>query len=108
MDLMTFFLQQPPASSSPLGQYSGIIMIVAMIAIFYFLMIRPQQKKQKEIQQTRNAMKTGDKVITAGGIHGIIKDIKDTSMLIEVADGIRIRIEKSSVFASPEDIQQTK
>jgi len=77
-----------------------------MLAIMYFLMIRPQQKKQKEIQNARNAMKNGDKVITAGGIHGRIKEISDTSILIEVADGIRIRVEKSSVYASPEDIQQ--
>jgi len=108
MNLLSFFLQPAPSSSSSMGQYSSILMIVAMIAIFYFLLIRPQQKKQKEIQQSRNAMKNGDKVITAGGIHGIIKDIKETSMLIEVADGIRIRVEKSSVFASPEDIQQNK
>jgi len=109
MNLLSFFLQPAGgATSSSMGQYSSILMIVAMIAIFYFLLIRPQQKKQKEIQQSRNAMKNGDKVITAGGIHGIIKDIKETSMLIEVADGIRIRVEKSSVFASPEDIQQNK
>ena len=77
-----------------------------MLAIMYFLMIRPQQKRQKEIQKARSAMKNGDKVITAGGIHGRIKEISDTSILIEVADGIRIRVEKSSVYASPEDIQQ--
>ncbi|MDR0795169.1 MAG: preprotein translocase subunit YajC [Tannerella sp.] len=107
MNLLTILLQTPPAQpQSGMGQYSSILMIVAMIAIFYFLMIRPQQKKQKEIQRTRNAMKNGDKVITAGGIHGIIKDIKETSILVEVDEGIRIRVEKSSVYASPEDIQQ--
>ena len=106
MNLLTILLQptQPPASG--MGQYSMIIMIVAMLAIMYFMMIRPQQKKQKEIQQARNAMKNGDKVITAGGIHGRIKEISETTLLIEVADGIRIRVEKSSVYASPEDIQQ--
>ena len=104
MTLLTILLQAPPPSG--MGQYSTILMIVAMIAIMYFLMIRPQQKKQKEIQKARNAMKNGDKVITAGGIHGRIKEISDTSILIEVADGIRIRVEKSSVYASPEDIQQ--
>jgi len=107
MTLLTILLQAPPApSSTGMGQYSTILMIVAMIAIMYFLMIRPQQKKQKEIQKARNAMKNGDKVITAGGIHGRIKEISDTTLLIEVADGIRIRVEKSSVYASPEDIQQ--
>ena len=54
------------------GGLSGIIMIVAMIVIFYFFMIRPQSKKQKEIKKAREAMQNGDKVITAGGIHGKI------------------------------------
>ena len=107
MNLLTILLQAPPAPApTGMSQYSTILMIVAMIAIMYFLMIRPQQKKQKEIQKSRNAMKNGDKVITAGGIHGRIKEISDTSILIEVADGIRIRVEKSSVYASPEDVQQ--
>ena len=107
MILLSIFLQAPMAPEpSGMGQYSTILMIVAMIAIMYFLMIRPQQKKQKEVQKARNAMKNGDKVITAGGIHGRIKEISDSSILIEVAEGIRIRVEKSSVYASPEDIQQ--
>ena len=107
MTLLTILLQAPQApAATGMGSYSTILMIVAMIAIMYFLMIRPQQKKQKEIQKARNAMKSGDKVITAGGIHGRIKEISETTLLIEVADGIRIRVEKSSVYASPEDIQQ--
>jgi len=107
MNLLAILLQTPPTPApSGMGQYSTIIMIVAMIAIMYFLMIRPQQKKQKEIQKARSAMKNGDKVITAGGIHGKIKEISEATLLIEVADGIRIRVEKSSVYASPEDIQQ--
>ena len=108
MNLLTILLQapQPPEPQSGMGQYSTIIMIVAMVAIFYFLMIRPQQRKQKELQRSREAMKNGDKVITAGGIHGRIKEISDTSMLVEVSDGVRIRVEKSSVYASSEDIQQ--
>ena len=73
-----------------------------------FLHDRPQQKKQKEIQKSREALKTGDKVITAGGIYGKIKEIGDTYMLIEVADGVRIRVDKTSIFASAEDAQQQK
>ena len=107
MDLLSILLQAPPPEpQSGMGQYSFILMIVALFGIMYFMMIRPQQKKQKELQLARNAMKNGDKVITAGGIHGRIKEISETSMLIEISDGVRIRVEKSSVFASPEDIQQ--
>ena len=86
MNLLSILLQAPAGGS----QWSGILMMVVIVAIFYFFMIRPQQKKQKEIQKSREALKTGDKVITAGGIYGKIKEIGDTYMLIEVADGVRI------------------
>lgn len=82
---------------------SSLIMMVAIIAVFYFFMIRPQQKKQKEVQKAREAMKTGDKVVTAGGIHGRIKEVGDTWLLVEVADGVRLKFDKTSVFASSAD-----
>ena len=84
---------------------SGILMIVAMIAIFYFMMIRPQSKKQKELKRQREAMQKGDKVITAGGIHGKIQDMKDggNTLLIEVAPGVSIRVDKSSVYPVVEE-----
>ncbi|MDD4514311.1 preprotein translocase subunit YajC [Massilibacteroides sp.] len=85
------------------SQIPGIIMIVAMVAIFYFFMIRPQQKKQKEIQKAREALQTGDRVITSGGIYGKIKEIGDVYMIIEIADGVKIKVDKTSVFASSED-----
>lgn len=102
--LLNVLLQGMPGGEGS-GSYMGILMIVAMVAIFYLFMIRPQQKRQKEIQKSRNAMKTGDKVILAGGIHGRIKEIAETTMLIEIAEGIRIRVDKGSVYASSEDIQ---
>ncbi len=104
MNLLSILLQAPAGGS----QWSGILMMVVIVAIFYFFMIRPQQKKQKEIQKAREALKTGDKVITAGGIYGKIKEIGDTYMLIEVADGVHIRVDKTSIFASAEDAQQQK
>ena len=84
----------------------SIIMMIAIIAIFYFFMIRPQQKRQKEIQRTREAMQVGDRVVTAGGIHGRIKEVKDTWFLVEISDGVRIKIDKSSVFVSSEDVER--
>lgn len=103
--MISTVLLQEPAPGGMGNSSMSIIMIVAMIAIFYFFMIRPQQKRQKNIQKAREAMKVGDKVVTAGGIHGRIKEIADQSMLIEVADGVRIRVDKASVYASSEDIQ---
>jgi preprotein translocase subunit YajC len=106
MSLVSILLQAEASSQS--SGWSGILMMVIIVAIFYFFMIRPQQKKQKEIQKSRDALKTGDKVITAGGIYGKIRDIGDTYMLIEIADGVRIRVDKTSIFASSEDAQQNK
>jgi preprotein translocase subunit YajC len=91
------------AAASGQSQWSGIIMIVAMVAIFYFFMIRPQQKKQKDIQKAREALQVGDRVITSGGIYGKIKEIGDIYMIIEVADGVKIKVDKTSIFASSED-----
>ena len=87
---------------------SFIIMMVAIFAIMYFFMIRPQNKKQKEIMNFRKNLEVGQSVVTAGGIYGKIKEIGDTYMLIEVADGVRIRVDKTSIFASAEDAQQQK
>lgn len=102
MNLVSILLQAAQGQS----QWSGILMMVVIVAIFYFFMIRPQQKKQKEIQKSREALKNGDKVITAGGIYGKIKEIGDTYMLIEISDSVRIRVDKTSIFASSEDAQQ--
>ena len=85
-------------SESAGGGFSGMIMIIAMIVIFYFFMIRPQSKKQKEIKRAREAMQKGDAVVTAGGIHGKIKEISDNTILIEVAPGVSLKVDKNSVF----------
>lgn len=90
------------------GGLSGIIMIVAMIVIFYFFMIRPQSKKQKEIKKAREAMQNGDKVITAGGIHGKIKDISDDTILIDIAPGVSIKVDKTSVYPAGADKSEKK
>lgn len=102
MNLLSILLQVAGGQS----QWSGILMMVVVVAIFYFFMIRPQQKRQKQIQKAREALQVGDKIITSGGIYGKIKEINDTNMLIEVADGVRIRVDKTSVFASSEDAMQ--
>jgi preprotein translocase subunit YajC len=89
-----------------MANYSGIIMIVLLFVVFYFFMIRPQSKRQKEIRNFRAAMKVGDKVITSGGIYGRIKEISDDTILLEVDENVRIRVDKNSVFATAADTQQ--
>ena len=81
---------------------SFILMLVALFAIMYFFMIRPQQKKQKEIQNFRKSIEKGQEVVTAGGIYGVVRDIDDVNniLIIEVANGVRLRVDRNSVFAS--------
>jgi len=98
---LSYILLQVPAGG---GNWSMILMLVVVFAIMYFMMIRPQQKRQKEIQKMRESMKVGDKVVTAGGIHGKIKEISDTTFLIEIAENVKIRVDKNSVFASSNDV----
>jgi len=107
MDLLHILLQAA-AEGSPFGGSMGLIMIVLLFAIMYFFMIRPQQKRQKEIQKMREGLKVGDKVVTAGGILGKIKDVNDTSFTIEIADNVRIKVDKASVFASADGTQAPK
>lgn len=93
------------------GGLSGMLMIVAMIVIFYFFMIRPQSKKQKEIKKAREAMTKGDRVITAGGIHGKIRAVSELTLDLEIAPGVNITVDKASVFpagTAPEDKKTEK
>ena len=76
----------------------NIAMIILIFVIFYFFMIRPQQRKQKELQKKREALGTNDRIVTIGGLYGVIKDIKETEFVVEIADGVRVRVDKGSVF----------
>lgn len=82
------------------SSWANILMIVALIAVFYFMMIRPQQKRQNEIKKFREGLKVGDAVVTAGGIYGKVKGIDDTTFTIEIARDVRITVDKGSVYPS--------
>ena len=86
----------------------NIVMIVALIAIFYFFMIRPQHKRQKEIRKFREGLNVGDRIITAGGIYGKIRGIKENALIIEIADNVKITIDKGSVYPSAADAAQAQ
>jgi len=103
MNLQTIILQETGAGS---GGMQMILMMLLIVVVFYFFMIRPQSKRQKEIRKFRDSMKSGDKVVTAGGIHGRIKEVKEDCIILEIADNVRIKVDKASVFASAADTQQ--
>jgi preprotein translocase subunit YajC len=79
------------------GAYSGLLMILVIFAIFYFLLVRPQMKKQKEHQAMVNSIKKGDKVVTTGGIHGTVVGLKDDIAIIKIAEEVKIEVSKSCV-----------
>ncbi len=81
---------------------SFIIMMVVIFAIMWFFMIRPQQKKQKEIQNFRNSILPGADVVTAGGIYGRVKEVKDAenALIIEIAHDVKIKVDRNSVYAT--------
>jgi preprotein translocase subunit YajC len=85
------------------GGMSMLLMMIIIFAIMWLFMIRPQQKRQKEIQNFRNAITVGTNVVTAGGIYGVVKSIDeaDNALMVEIANGVRIKVDRNSVYASP-------
>ncbi|MYL19893.1 preprotein translocase subunit YajC [Halobacillus litoralis] len=75
----------------------GLLPIILMFVIFYFLLIRPQQKKQKQVQQMQSDLQKGDKIITIGGMHGTIHAIDEGTLIISVQDGTQMKFDRSSI-----------
>ena len=104
--LFNLILLQAEGAAQQGSQWSFWIMMILIFVVFYFFMIRPQTKKQKELQAQREAMKKGDKVVTAGGIYGEIKEVQETAFIITIAKDVTIKVSKDSVFADASDALQ--
>src|SRR3977135_1725953 len=88
----------PPASGqNPAGGIGFFVPLIFIFIIMYFMMIRPQKKRQQEQQRLISALKTGDKVVTNAGIHGLIANVKETTVILKVADNVKIEVEKSAI-----------
>lgn len=103
MNLMTVFLLQAPVTG-PDASWTWI-MLIAMFVIMYFFMIRPQNKKQKEIANFRKNLEVGQAVITAGGIYGKIKEIEDNAVIVEIAPSVKIKVDRNSIYADAQATQ---
>ena len=103
---------QETAAAGGTGSFltSPLFMIILLFVIMYFFMIAPQRKQQKQIEAFRKSLAPGSKVITGGGVYGVIKDIVTENgkevVVLEIATGVKIRIDKSNVFADPADMPQ--
>lgn len=97
---MLFLILAQTPSASPSGTGSGLLGMlpfVFLIVIMYYVMIRPQMRRQKEQVRLVSALKTGDRVVTASGIHGLISNVKETTVIVKVADNVKLEMEKTAV-----------
>ena len=90
------------------GGFTGFIPLILMFVIFYFLLIRPQQKRSKEHRQMVSSLKKGDRIVTSGGIHGRITGLDDTTLTVEIADKVRVKVARSNVSAMVQPASQSQ
>ena len=102
---MLIFLMPQSPDGSPVPSFVFLLLI---IVVFYFFMIRPQMKKQKDLKTYREGLSKGDKIITTGGIYGKVLDIKEQTITMEIADNVRIRIDKNAVLKDNSDLANQK
>jgi preprotein translocase subunit YajC len=95
--LLTFLAQGSPAPASPGAGFGSFVPFIFIFIIMYFVLLRPQMRRQKEQQRLVSALKTGDRVVTNAGIHGLISNVKDTTVIVKVADNVKIEMEKSAI-----------
>lgn len=96
-NLLTILLMAQPQQGSQQSSWMTFIPLLLIIVVFYFFFIRPQMKRSKDQKKFRESLQRGQKVITVGGIHGRIVEIQETTVTIEVENGVRLRVEKSAI-----------
>jgi len=100
-----YLMGPAPEGQSPLVTFLPLILV---FVVFYFFMIRPQVRKQKDLTNYRSSLAKGDKVITTGGIYGKITDVKETTITVDVGDSVLLKIDKSAVLKDSSDLEQKK
>ena len=96
--MTNMILQAAPAAGAAGGGMGGFLLMIAlMFLVMWLFMIRPQRREQKRLEEMRNALKKGDKVITAGGIYGVVADVDERTVLIKVDGEVKLRVDKTSI-----------
>ena len=112
MNFLTFFLQEGAVAAEAAGAQpkggglSFILMLVLIFVVMWLFMIRPQQKKQKEMNKFRDSLKKGDKVVTVGGIYGTVAEVKGTRVALDIDKNVTITVDKASLVKDYSDAQQ--
>ncbi len=100
----TILMMQPQGQEA--NPWMSMLLLLLIIVVFYFFMIRPQMKRQKEIRKFRESLAKGDKVVTTGGIYGKIVEVKETTIILEVAKDVNIVVDKNGIIKDMSDVQQ--
>ena len=101
--MYSMFLSLPPQPAEAPNPLMSLMPFLLIIVVFYFFMIRPQMKRQKELRKYRESLKKGDKVITTGGIYGRVIEVKDAYVTVEIAKEVEIKIDKSAIIMDMTD-----
>lgn len=88
------------------GGFGAFLPLILLIVVFYFFMIRPQMKKQKEVRKFRENLSKGDKVLTIGGLYGKIVEVKETHILLEISEGVKVKVDKTGVVKDTSGISK--
>jgi preprotein translocase subunit YajC len=97
----SFLMAQPAGTAGQTNPLVTFLPLILVFVVFYFFMIRPQMKKQKEMTNYRSSLKRGDKIITTGGIYGRVYEVKDNYITVEVGGDIKLKIDKNAVLKDP-------
>ncbi len=96
-----FLMAQPSGSTGQSNPLVTFLPLILVFVVFYFFMIRPQMRKQKEMTNYRNSLKKGDKVITTGGIHGRIIEVKDSHVMMDAGGDVKLKVDKNALLKDP-------
>jgi len=107
-ELLTILLMAPQQEGAEGSSWMSFLPLILIIVVFYFFFIRPQMKKSKDQKKFRESIQKGQKVLTIGGIHGKIVEMQETTVTLEVENGVRFRLEKSAIASSTSDTIESK
>lgn len=105
---MNYLLMAAPQNGTEANPIMTFLPMILVIVVFYFFMIRPQVKRQKDLKKFRESLQKGDKVVTNGGIYGKVAEIKDNYIVLQVDDNVKLRVDKSAVVKDMSDVQPQK
>ena len=106
--MMNYILMAQPQQGAEPNPLMTFLPLILIIVVFYFFMIRPQMKRQKELRKFRDSLQKGDAVVTTGGIYGKIAEIKETTVLLQVDEGVKLKVDKSAVIKDMADVANQK